>query len=144
MKGIESSKQLFNQPQVSNNSSMPNREENKISGMVSSYDHQNSNLPPNGKNPSYYSRGPNTNAPLSPASQKDSGGVIGQSSRNMSVLNIKKSSARFLNPINGVADLAPKQLPHTNIDKYPNKPLEPASQLSMPAPRSGIREAKNQ
>lgn len=114
--------------------------------MVSSYEPQN--IPPNGKNPSYYSRGPNSNAPLSPASQKDTNqggggaGIIGQSSRNMSVLNIKKSSARFLNPINGTEP--PKQLPHTNIDKYPTKGGVDASPLNMPPPRSGIREAKNQ
>lgn len=74
----------------------------------------------------------------------------------MSVLNIKKSSARFLNPINGQAgpindpsgimsgNPALKPLPHTNIDKYP-KPVEgPGNGIGyMPPPRSGIREAKN-
>ena len=127
MKGIDSSKQLFNSGAGGNN-----REESKISGTVSSYEAQN------GKSPSYYSRGPNTNVPLSPSSQKDAGQVlVGQGSRNMSVLNMKKSSARFLNPINGVE---PKQMPHTNIDKYPKPDSNP---LNMPPPRSGVREAKN-
>lgn len=57
MKGIESSKQLFNANRA---------EENKISGTVSNYDAQGT-----GKNTSYYSRGPVgvNGAPLSP--QKD-------------------------------------------------------------------------
>lgn len=74
----------------------------------------------------------------------------------MSMLNIKKSSARFLNPINndptnfgGIPVGAPKQMPHTNIDKYPGggapglgiKP-DASPSMNMP-PRGGIREAKN-
>ena len=114
MKGIDSSKQLFNQASAS-------REENKISGTVSSYDNHQNLGPQGGKNPTYYSRGPIANVPLSPSSQKQDGGtaaLFGDASRNMSVLNMKKSSARFLNPIG--AD-PPKQMPHTNIDKYPKK-----------------------
>lgn len=71
MKGIESSKQLFN-----NNI---NREENKISGtVVSNYEAQGGLNLPNTKNPSYYSRGSVAapGAPLSPASQKDGGQAL--------------------------------------------------------------------
>jgi len=96
MKGIDSSKQLF-----TSNIQM-NREENKISSpSVSNYENQGGLNIPNSKNPSYYSRGPVApGVPLSPASQKDGGqALIGQSSRNMSMLNMKKSSARFLNPL---------------------------------------------
>ena len=113
MKGIDSSKQLFNQPSGT-------REENKISGTVSSYDNHQNLAPPGVKNPTYFSRGPIANVPLSPSSQKQDGGtaLFGDATRNLSVLNMKKSSARFLNPIG--AD-PPKQMPHTNIDKYPKK-----------------------
>ena len=112
MKGIDSSKQLFNQPSGT-------REENKISGTVSSYDNQ-SLAPQGGKNPTYFSRGPIANVPISPNSQKQDGGtaLFGDATRNLSVLNMKKSSARFLNPI---GTDPPKQMPHTNIDKYPKK-----------------------
>lgn len=85
---------------------------------------------------------------LSPNSNGDKVNQLqAQSSRNMSVLNIKKSSARFLNPIshqygadtsNGVG----KNLPNTVIDKYPGT-SKTENALQMP-PRGGIREAKNQ
>ena len=57
----------------------------------------------------YYSRttvnGTTSDAPLSPMNKEKSsnvagGGGITQTSRNMSVLNMKKSSARFLSPLN--------------------------------------------
>ena len=91
-------------------------------------------------NPAYFSRGPIANVPLSPSQQNKDGGaaLYSDASRNMSVLNMKKSSARFLNPINGVDP--PKPIPHTNIDKYPKE----SSPLNMPPKVSGMREAKNQ
>ncbi len=52
-------------------------------------------------NPSYYSRSNNmgdNDSTFSPG-KKDTNGPLGQGSRNMSVLNIKKSSARFLSPL---------------------------------------------
>ena len=92
MKGVESSKQLFRQ------------EESKISGVAlspgSEYLAGKASVPLQQaqKAPSYYSRGTNGSSdPLSPSSTKDP--LLAQSSRNMSVLNIKKSSARFLSPI---------------------------------------------
>ena len=69
-----------------------------------------------------------------------------QSTRNLSVLNMKKTSARFLSPI-GAEGLANNNeshsLPPTNIAKYPTTSKPENSIVIMP-PRGGIREAKNQ
>ena len=73
---------------------------------------QKNNINMSGSKPTvYYSRttvnGNSNDAPLSPMNKDRAsngpgggGGGITQTSRNMSVLNIKKSSARFLSPLN--------------------------------------------
>ncbi len=99
-------------------------------------------------NPSYYSRETSTNnrltqnaALFSPGKNMDKGNsVISQTSRNMSMMNIKKSQGRFLNPLgangggneSGFAAQSPginqgghgmishPKMPTSLIDKYPN------------------------
>jgi len=114
-------------------------EENKISG---SYDvnHLGS------KNPSYYSRAnaaPISPQPASHGEHKMGGNDSKTTSRNLSVLNIKKSSARFLNPIN---DNTPSGIPKMHggslIDKYP-LPAKPDIPNHLNLPPRTIRESKN-
>lgn len=101
---------------------------------------QKSSSPYNTKNTS------NDNKLLSPNSTSEkSGNLPIQTSRNLSVLNIKKSSARFLNPLNhynpgGESGPLIGKIPSSLIDKYPGT-SKPENPLQMP-PR-GVRETKN-
>lgn len=127
MKGIESTKQFFR------------GEDSKINGV---YEQQQLSGSP------YNTKNTNNDKILSPNSTSEKQGqVTNQTSRNLSVLNIKKSSARFLNPLNHFnssgesGPLMGTKIPSTLIDKYPGT-TKPENPLQMP-PR-GVREAKNQ
>ena len=109
LKGMDSSKQLQHR-----------NEDGKISG----------SMPAPKNNSVYFSRVTNTNAGLTPelVSPTKTGGD--NSSRNMSMINIKKSQGRFLSPLNdsGSAVQASGQgiinsnvlKPPSLIEKYPN------------------------
>jgi hypothetical protein len=97
-------------------------------------------------NPTFYNSKGNNSDPLSPNANKEKAGQIpNQSTRNQSVINMKKASARFLSPIGGGEGGSigndSHSLPPTNISKYPStlKPENPSIIMQRP-----IRETKNQ
>ena len=117
--GNGSSSSILNLPVlggIGGDNNMPLTTNRGLKGMDSSkqlYKHEESKIQQNfgdmtpghgGMNPSFYSRSGNQNeppngyTPLSPAKTQNKQ-EMPDSSRNMSVLNMKKSSARFLSPI---------------------------------------------